>query len=123
VWCGVVRCYNTMPVHFIGSAQPGCYSFSTPPNPVSVSQRPDTAKGKSQVHCTYLPPVHFLLLLFILLQQLFQHLLQAVGVGLERRQHIFDGALHQHAVDQPEALARWWEGGQRFADESSGRCG
>lgn len=64
-----------------------------------------------------LPPIQLSLLPLILLHQFLEYLLQPIRVDLQRRQHVRHRALHQHTVDEPEAGAGAWEGGQSFSHE------
>src|SRR4051794_21520577 len=54
---------------------------------------------------TYLPLFELVLLGLVLLDQVVENFLEALGVGLEGGDDILDCALHQHAVDHAEALA------------------
>ena len=54
---------------------------------------------------TYLPLFQLVLLGFVLLDEVIEHLAQPLGVGLQRWDNILDCPLHQDAVDQAEALA------------------
>lgn len=65
----------------------------------------------------YLPLLQVVLLGLVLLDQVVEHLLQPLGVRLEGGDDILDGALHQHAVDQAEALAVARERLQCFENE------
>ena len=69
---------------------------------------------------TYLPLLQIVLLGLVLLDQIFEDLLQPVGVGLERGLHILDGALYQDAVDHAEAFAIVRERLQSLKDEPGG---
>lgn len=65
----------------------------------------------------YLPLLQVVLLGLVLLDQVVEHLLQSLGIRLEGGDDILDGALHQHAVDQAEALAVARERLQCFENE------
>ena len=77
-----------------------------------------TAANDEFAHDTHLPLLHLVLLVAVLLEQLVEHLAQAVGVGLQRRHHVLHRALHQHAVDHPEALALSRQRLQRLENQS-----
>jgi len=54
---------------------------------------------------TYLPLLQIVLLGLVLLDQVIQHLLQPLCVGLEGGHDILDSSLHQDAIDHAETLA------------------
>jgi hypothetical protein len=61
---------------------------------------------------TYLPLVQLILFRLVLLDQVFEHLFQALLVRLKSRDHVFDCPLDQDAVDKAEALAvvcQWYQ--------------
>jgi hypothetical protein len=66
----------------------------------------------------YLPLLQVVLFGPVLLDQVVEHLLQPLGIRLEGGDDILDGALHQHAVNQTEALAVAGERLQSFENES-----
>lgn len=72
-----------------------------------------------------LPLLHLLLLLVILLDEISEHFLQALAVGLQGWDDIGDSALDQDAINETEALAIGWEWLESLQDEPNGgvsRC-
>lgn len=65
---------------------------------------------------TYLPLVHFFLLPLVLLEQIIEHLLEALGVGFQGWDDVLDCALDEHAVDHAETLAVAGKWGERLED-------
>jgi hypothetical protein len=71
---------------------------------------------------TNLPFLHLVLLLLVLLDELIEHLLQAIGVRLQCRDDILDGPLDEDAIDHPEALAVLGQRLQCLEDQPSERA-
>jgi hypothetical protein len=72
---------------------------------------------------TYLPRVQLVLLGLVLLDEIFEHLLQAFRVGGESWEHILHCLLHQDSVDETEGLAvsrKWLQG---FQDKPTSQPG
>lgn len=59
----------------------------------------------SERSASHLPAVHLILFVFVLFQQLVQHLFQTVRVGLQCRNHVLHRSLNQDAVDHSEAFS------------------
>lgn len=66
---------------------------------------------------TRLPLFQLLFLILVRLDEVLEHLLQALCVGLEVGDHVLDSPLNQHAVDEAEALPLAVERGKGIEDE------
>ena len=73
-------------------------------------------RGESQA---YLPLFHLILLSLVLLDQLLKGFLQAIRVGFQDGDNLFDGALCEDAVDHAETFSVAGEGLEGFEDESA----
>lgn len=65
----------------------------------------------------YLPFVHLLLLLLVLLDQLFQYLLETLRIGFEDRLDILNGPLNKNAIDHSKTFTVLRQWSQRFKDK------
>lgn len=68
----------------------------------------------------YLPLLHLLLFAVVLLHQIFQDLLEAIGVCLQRRDYILHRPLNQNSIYHPEAFSVAGERFKSLKDESAG---
>lgn len=66
---------------------------------------------------TRLPLLHIVLFTPVLLDEILQHFLQAVGICLQSRQNIADGSLDEHPIDHPETLTISGQWSQRLQHE------
>lgn len=73
--------------------------------------------GKSRKNA-YLPGVQLILLCLILFQHVLDDLLQPVGVGLEGREDVLDGALNKNAIHHAKAFPVFVQRAKSFDNKS-----